>query len=85
MSTFNKTSGPMTYFNTAVECQDCTAPVSAQYWIDTTIVLSAKDENLADTFYKEDKAISSQMTTADGGLTWTIANITIPVVAPITE
>lgn len=75
----------MTYFNTAVECQDCTAPVSAQYWIDTTIVLSAKDENLADTFYKEDKAISSQMTTADGGLTWTIANITIPVVAPITE
>lgn len=75
----------MTYFNTAVECQDCTAPVSTQYWMDTTITLSAKDDNLADTFYVEDKAVATKMTSADGGLTWTIANITIPVVAPIAE
>lgn len=73
----------MTMFNTAVECQDCTPPVDPQYWVDTTITLSGADENFGDTPYQSNHATNTPLTTADGGITWTIDTVTIPVVAPI--
>lgn len=85
LATFNKTSDPMTMINTAVECQSCTPPVDPQYWTDITIRLSDKDENFADTLYQSNHASNTPVETSDGGKTWTIANVTIPVVTPIAD
>ena len=85
LATFNKTSPQMTMFNTAVECQSCTPPVDPQYWINTTIRLSGADTNFGNTIYQSNHASNTPVTTADGGITWKIANVTIPVVTPIAD
>ena len=85
MATYNKTSPQMTMFNTAVECQSCTPPTDPQYWVDTTIRLSGADANFGSTLYQSNHATNTPATTPDKGLTWKIANVTIPVVEPIED
>lgn len=70
----------MTIINTAIECQDCTPAIDAQYWINTTIGLSAADPSFGATIYNETSASYTTPTTSDKGKTWVIANITNPVV-----
>ncbi|PQE23118.1 hypothetical protein CJF32_00004506 [Rutstroemia sp. NJR-2017a WRK4] len=84
LSTYNKTSGPMIGWGTALECNDndageaCTGTVEPQYYVNSTIVLEGTDESFADTLGAGTGVVYTDMETADGGKTWTIAKITIP-------
>ena len=55
LSTFNKTSGPMLGWGTALECQDgptgvaCSGTVAEQTYVNSTIILEAADETFVDT------------------------------------
>lgn len=71
----------MGFLNTAVECyRSCTPPLDPQYWADTTIELSAVDASFGNTVQQKNQATNTPVTTSDGGKTWTIAKITVPVV-----
>lgn len=84
LSTFNKTSGSMLGWGTAIELDDYTAGVEAvgtispQYYINSTIILEAADPDFIDTLGAGEGVVHTDMLTADGGITWTIANISIP-------
>ncbi|KAF7537749.1 hypothetical protein G7054_g3451 [Neopestalotiopsis clavispora] len=83
LSTFNKTSGPMLGWGTAIECNDdngseCTGTISEQTWVNSTIILEAADETFIDTLGASNGATYTDMLTTDGGKTWTFAKLTIP-------
>jgi hypothetical protein len=83
LSTFNKTSGPMLGWGTAIECNDnngvsCTGTISEQYYINSTIILESADNTFDNTLGAGTGVTYSQMETADNGKTWTIAKINIP-------
>ncbi|KUJ10517.1 uncharacterized protein LY89DRAFT_564592, partial [Mollisia scopiformis] len=83
LSTFNKTSGPMLGWGTAIECDDyngvsCTGTISEQYYVNSTIILESADDTFIDTLGVSSGATYTEMVTADDGKTWTISNITIP-------
>ncbi|KUI73661.1 hypothetical protein VM1G_09577 [Cytospora mali] len=83
LSTYQKKSGPMTLWNTAVELQpngddEPTGTIEPQYYVNSTIYLDAADAAYGDTLYTEYGAITSDMTTNDGGKTWFIEKITVP-------
>lgn len=74
LSTYQKISGPMNTWNTAVELQpygdnEPTGIVEPQYYINTTITLDAADENLSGDLWTEYGGESTEMTTSDGGKT----------------
>jgi hypothetical protein len=83
LSTYNKTSGPMTDWNTAIELQPYNGqnPVGTtepQYYVNTTIVLETADSSFSQTGTTTDGAKYTELETSDNGKTWTIAKITIP-------
>ncbi|KAI4594144.1 hypothetical protein KJ359_008686 [Pestalotiopsis sp. 9143b] len=83
LSTFNKTSGPMLGWGTAIECNDdngseCTGTISEQTWVNSTIILEAADSTFIDTLGASSGATYTDMLTSDDGKTWTIAKLTIP-------
>lgn len=83
LSTFNKTSGPMLGWGTAIELDDyngvaATGTVSKQSYINSTIILESADPTFIDTLGAGEGVVHTDMLTTDGGITWTIANITIP-------
>jgi hypothetical protein len=83
LSTFNKTSGPMLGWGTAIECNDdngvaCTGTISEQIWLNSTIILEAADPTFIDTLGASSGATYTDMLTEDDGKTWTFAKLTIP-------
>ncbi|KAK6067117.1 hypothetical protein SCUP515_10321 [Seiridium cupressi] len=83
LSTFNKTSGPMLGWGTAIECQDyngvaCTGTISEQTWVNSTIILESADSTFIDTLTASSGATYTDMLTEDDGKTWTFAKLTIP-------
>ncbi|RDW87848.1 hypothetical protein BP5796_03542 [Coleophoma crateriformis] len=77
MSTYSKISGPMTNWNSAVECQQCTPTISKQTYVNTTIVLKDADLTFKNTLYTTDGITYSGFDTPDNGKTWNIALITV--------
>lgn len=74
LSTYQKKSGPMNLWNTAVELQDVdgkqpTGTIEPQYYVNTTITLGTADESYGNNMYTESGATSTKMTTNDGGIT----------------
>ncbi|ROW00700.1 hypothetical protein VSDG_03288 [Cytospora chrysosperma] len=83
LATYQKKSGPMNLWNTAIELQDnngvaASGTIEPQYYVNTTIYLDAADESYGTSMYTESGASSTDMTTTDGGKTWFIEKITIP-------
>lgn len=88
LSSFNKTSGPMLGWGTALECDDgddgtaCSGTVQEQIYADSTIVLESADSTFIDTLGAGTGVVYTDMVTADNGLTWTIEKITLPAMNP---
>lgn len=84
LSSFNRTSGPMLGWGTALECNDsddgtaCTGTPDEQIYANSTIILEAADEGFIDTMGVGTGVTHTDMVTSDGGKTWTIEKITIP-------
>ncbi|ORY66541.1 uncharacterized protein BCR38DRAFT_408465 [Pseudomassariella vexata] len=84
LSTFNKTSGPMLGWGTAIECNDsddgvaCTGTVAEQTWLNSTIILESADSTFVETLGASEGTTHTDMVSSDNGKTWTIAKITIP-------
>ncbi|KKY29679.1 hypothetical protein UCDDA912_g10398 [Diaporthe ampelina] len=83
LATYKKTSGPMRFWNTAIEKQDSngadpTGTNEPQYYVNTTIALAEADESYSNGIYGSNGATFTDMTTSDGGKTWFIEKITIP-------
>lgn len=84
LSSFNRTSGPMTGWGTALECDDlddgtkCTGTSDVQIYANSTIYLEAADETFISTMGVGEGVTHTDMLTADGGKTWTIEKITLP-------
>jgi hypothetical protein len=83
LSTFNKTSGPMLGWGTALECDDykgksCKGTTSEQTYINATIILESADATFIQMLGASEGANHTAMETSDKGKTWTIAKIYIP-------
>ncbi|KAF9023261.1 hypothetical protein BDZ89DRAFT_1018326 [Hymenopellis radicata] len=81
ISTLQSFDGPLYNggWGTGTECQaNCTGSTSAQTYTNTTIILMNADPNFIKTRGIGSGVVASDMLTADGGKTWTIASITIP-------
>lgn len=65
-------------WGSAVECaeENC-GTIPAHTWIDTTITLDSADPNYDQTMGKG-QGVSGEMSTSDGGVTWTVTDIDIP-------
>lgn len=83
LSTFDRKSGPMLGWGTALECNDykgvtCTGTPEEQIYADSTIILEEADADFVNTLVTDAGVTYTDMATADGGKTWTIEKITIP-------
>lgn len=84
LSSFNRTSGPMTGWGTALECNDaddgtaCTGTPEEQVYANSTIILKSADSGFSDTMGVGTGVTHTDMETTDSGKTWTIEKITIP-------
>jgi hypothetical protein len=83
LSTFNKSSGPMLGWGTALECNNfngkaCKGTSADQWYVNSTIVLESPDETFIKTLGASLGANHTVMGTSDKGKTWTIAKIYIP-------
>ncbi|KAE9372416.1 hypothetical protein N431DRAFT_504839 [Stipitochalara longipes BDJ] len=83
LSTFNKTSGPMLGWGTALECDNyngkvCKGTTSEQWYVNSTIILDSADAMFIQTLGASSGANHTAMETADKGKTWIIAKIYIP-------
>jgi hypothetical protein len=83
LSSFNKTSGPMLGWGTALECDNyngksCKGTTTEQWYVNSTIVLENADPTFIQTLGASSGANHTAMETADKGKTWTIAKIYIP-------
>lgn len=78
-------------WGTALECNDndageaCTGTTEPQYYVNSTIVLEGADESFVDTLGVGRGVVYTDMETADGRNTWTIAKITIPAMQESTN
>ncbi|OJD33742.1 uncharacterized protein BKCO1_2800027 [Diplodia corticola] len=65
-------------WGSAVECaeEDC-GTMGAHSWIDTKIILDSADPNYINTMGKGE-GVTGEMSTSDGGITWTVTTIEIP-------
>jgi hypothetical protein len=83
LSTFNKTSGPMLGWGTALECNNykgkaCKGTTAQQGYVNSTIILETADPSFIQTLSASSGANHTAMETADKGKTWTIGKIYIP-------
>jgi hypothetical protein len=78
VSTLSTNDGQAMGWGSAVECaeENC-GTVAAHKWIDTTITLNSADPNYDQTMGKAE-GVTGEMSTSDGGVTWTITDIDIP-------
>ncbi|KAI3394982.1 hypothetical protein diail_2040 [Diaporthe ilicicola] len=86
LATYQKTSGAMKLWNTAIELQDYngndpSGTTEPQYYVNTTITLAEADNSYSSGIYVESGATHTDMTTIDGGKTWFIEKITIPAMS----
>lgn len=56
----------------------CIGTIVKQTYADSTIILESADDTFAETLRTASGATNTEMESADGGKTWTIAKITIP-------
>ncbi|VUC31906.1 unnamed protein product [Clonostachys rosea] len=78
VSTLSTTDGYAQGWGSAVECaaEDC-GSMGAHTWTDTKIILDVADPNYSQTMVKS-AGVTGEMSTSDGGKTWTISTISIP-------
>ncbi|KAK2616059.1 hypothetical protein N8I77_002770 [Diaporthe amygdali] len=86
LATYQKTSGAMTLWNTAIEIQDSngndpTGTTEPQYYVNTTITLAEADKSYSSGIYSQNGATYTDMTTTDDGKTWFIEKITVPAMS----
>ena len=76
--TLSTSDGQAQGWGSAVECaaDDC-GTVPAHSWINTTITLDTADPNYDQTNAKGE-GVTGNMSTSDGGITWTVTTIDIP-------
>ncbi|KAH8651928.1 hypothetical protein BGZ60DRAFT_533799 [Tricladium varicosporioides] len=78
VSTLSTSDGHAQGFGTAVECAETNCgTVGAHSWINTKIIMDVADPNYIKTLYKG-QGVTGDMTTSDGGKTWTVSTINIP-------
>ncbi|KAF2679665.1 hypothetical protein K458DRAFT_313717 [Lentithecium fluviatile CBS 122367] len=78
VSTLSTSDGHALGWGSAVECaeENC-GTVPAHSWVDTKIVLNSADPNYSQTLGKA-AGVTGEMSTSDGGVTWTVSTIEIP-------
>ncbi|KAK0653893.1 hypothetical protein DIS24_g5571 [Lasiodiplodia hormozganensis] len=77
VSTLSTASGKAQGWGTAVECQDeCSGIVNAHTYQNTTIKLAAADSAFKGTLALNE-ATATELTSPDGGITWTVDKISI--------
>ncbi|KAK6206963.1 hypothetical protein QIS74_13451 [Colletotrichum tabaci] len=78
VSTLSTKDGEAQGWGSAVECaaEDC-GTVGAHSWINTKIILDKEDPNYISTLGKG-QGVTGDMSTSDGGKTWTVSTIEIP-------
>ncbi|GJC91327.1 hypothetical protein ColKHC_00153 [Colletotrichum higginsianum] len=78
VSTLSTKDGEAQGWGSAVECaaEDC-GTVGAHSWINTKIILDKEDPNYIRTLGKG-QGVTGDMSTSDGGKTWTVSTIEIP-------
>jgi hypothetical protein len=72
LSTFNKTSGPILGWGTALECDDyngvtCTGTTAEQYYVNSTVILESADDTFAETLGAGIGVIYTDVVTSDAG------------------
>ncbi|GAB1213714.1 hypothetical protein ATERTT37_002864 [Aspergillus terreus] len=78
VSTLSTSDGHAQGWGSAVECaENNCGTVGAHSWIDTKIILDVADPNYINTLGKGE-GVTGDMTTSDGGKTWTVSTINIP-------
>ncbi|PYH42244.1 uncharacterized protein BP01DRAFT_405213 [Aspergillus saccharolyticus JOP 1030-1] len=78
VSTLSTSDGHAQGWGSAVECaEDNCGTVGAHSWIDTKIILDVADPNYINTMAKG-SGVTGEMSTTDGGKTWTVSTISIP-------
>ncbi|GJC77303.1 hypothetical protein ColLi_00141 [Colletotrichum liriopes] len=78
VATLSTKDGEAQGWGSAVECaaEDC-GTVGAHSWINTKIILDKEDPNYINTLGKG-QGVTGDMSTSDGGKTWTVTTIDIP-------
>lgn len=78
VSTLSTSDGRAQGWGSAVECaeENC-GTVAAHKWVDTKIIMDIADPDYINTVAKGD-GVTGDMTTKDGGKTWTVDTIRIP-------
>lgn len=82
LASYEKASGPMTLWNTAIEVQDrdgaaASGTVEPQYYVNTTITLAGADAAYSAGLYTQNGASSTDLTTSDGGKTVSSGYLTL--------
>ncbi|KAL4897743.1 hypothetical protein BDV59DRAFT_49369 [Aspergillus ambiguus] len=78
VSTLSTSDGKAQGWGSAVECAETNCgTVGAHSWIDTKIILDVADPNYINTLAKGE-GVTGDMSTSDGGKTWTVTTINIP-------
>ncbi|PYI25864.1 hypothetical protein BO86DRAFT_383170 [Aspergillus japonicus CBS 114.51] len=78
ISTLSTSDGHAQGWGSAVECaENNCGTVGAHSWINTKIILDVADPNYINTMAKG-SGVTGEMTTTDGGKTWTVSTISIP-------
>ncbi|KAI1265382.1 hypothetical protein F5Y18DRAFT_426983 [Xylariaceae sp. FL1019] len=79
VATLSTSDGYAQGYGTAVECaaEDC-GTVPAHSWINTEIIMDVADPTYINTMGLGGGATGGEMTTSDGGKTWTVSTINIP-------
>lgn len=82
LSTLSYPSGRMTGWGTGTECNGgCTATISKQQYLDTTITLAAADPHFGSTLGVSQGTTYTGLTSEKGGLIWKIAQINVPAMS----
>lgn len=78
VSTLSTSDGHALGWGSAVECaeQNC-GTIPAHSWIDTAITLDSADPAYDQTLGKGE-GVTGEMSSTDGGITWTVTDIGIP-------
>ncbi|KAK7402697.1 hypothetical protein QQX98_011561 [Neonectria punicea] len=78
VSTLSTSDGHAQGFGSSVECaeENC-GTVPAHKWLNTKIILDVADPDYINTFGKAE-GVTGDMSTSDGGLTWTFTEMSIP-------
>ncbi|BCS19433.1 uncharacterized protein APUU_12261A [Aspergillus puulaauensis] len=78
VSTLSTSDGQAQGWGSSVECaaEDC-GTMPAHTWTDTKIILDVADPNYINTMGKGE-GVTGEMSTSDGGKTWTVTTIEIP-------